>query len=347
MKILVVDDSRTIRVIIKAYLNEAGYDELILVGTAIEALDTLGIDSEGKASKLNFTDIDLILLDIVLPDLDGMEVCRVIKSVESLQDIPVIMVTSLTEKEHLEKAFAAGAIDYIRKPINKIEMLARIRSALKLKKEMDRREAREQKLLEVTKQLEEAVEKLNRLSSLDGLTGIANRRCFDEYMNNEWSRGIRNEKPLSLVMVDIDFFKFYNDTYGHQAGDECLKVVAHALQSSLKRPADLACRYGGEEFAVVLPETPDNGAAFIAKVIHEQVAAMKIIHEKSPVSSYVTISLGVATVLPTRILSPAGLIAAADRALYKAKREGRNQIQVSQGTDNLVPKQFCAGNLSY
>lgn len=261
--------------------------------------------------------------------MDGREACRIIKSAEYLQDIPVITVTSLTEIEHLEKAFAAGATDYITKPVNKVELLARIRSALKLKYEMDRRKAREQKLLEVTSQLEEAVKKLNRLSSLDGLTGIANRRHFDDYIVSEWARGRRNARPLSLILADIDFFKAYNDTYGHQAGDECLKAVARTLQNVLNRPGDLACRYGGEEFAVVLPETPGNGAVSIAKTMCSRVESMGIVHKKSQTSNYVTISLGVATILPTSDLSPAQLISAADRALYDAKREGRNRVKTA------------------
>ena len=265
----------------------------------------------------------------MLPDLDGREACRIIKSVDQLRDIPVIMVTALTEVEHLEKAFAAGAIDYITKPINKTELLARSRSALKLKHEMDRRKMREKKLLEVTRQLELAVQKLNLLSSLDGLTGIANRRRFDEYLGTEWKRGQRYSKPLSLIMVDIDFFKAYNDTYGHQAGDECLKAVASIIQRTLLRPEDLLCRYGGEEFSVVLPETDKNGAAFVANKICSAVEITGIPHSGSKASDFLTISLGVATILPTNKLSPADLITAADGALYRAKCEGRNRVSIA------------------
>ncbi|RJQ77314.1 MAG: diguanylate cyclase [Desulfobacteraceae bacterium] len=329
MSILVVDDSPTIRSIIKSYLNDAGHQDLLFAESARDAFRTLGIDPQGGSSPGIGPNIDLILLDIVLPDMDGREVCRLIKSAEYLRDIPVITVTSLIESEHLEKAFAAGATDYITKPINKIELLARIRSALKLKYEMDRRKAREQKLLEVTRQLEEAVEKLDRLSSLDGLTGIKNRRCFDEHINQEWQRGLRNARPLSLILIDIDFFKAYNDTYGHQAGDECLKAVAGALRNVLNRPGDLVCRYGGEEFAVILPETPRKGAVLIAETMRARVQSTGIIHESSQIANQVTISLGVATTLPARDLSPAELISAADRALYDAKRGGRNQARTA------------------
>lgn len=329
MGILVVDDSPTVRSIIKSYLNSAGHTRLLFAGSAGEAFKALGMDGQGNSLSPGVPDIDLILLDIVLPDMDGREVCRIIKSVENLQDIPVIMVTSLTESENLEKAFDAGAIDYITKPINSIELLARSRSALRLKQEMDSRKAREQKLLEVTRQLEEAVEKLNRLSSLDGLTGIANRRRFDEYLEQEWKSGRRHFKPLSLVMVDIDFFKAYNDTYGHQAGDECLKTVAKTIQCVLKRSEDLLCRYGGEEFAAILPGTHKAGAVQIAEAMCAEVEKTGIVHEGSKISGFVTISLGVATVLPTNELSPAKLVAAADAALYSAKCDGRNRIRTA------------------
>lgn len=335
MKILIVDDSKTIRLIIKSYLTEAGYSNLLFAESAQDTFEKLGINPVREQSGGAGLDIDLILLDIVLPDMDGREACRIIKSVERLQDIPVIMVTSLTESEHLEKAFAAGAIDYITKPINKIELLARSRSALKLKHEMDSRKMREQKLLEVTRQLEVAVQKLNLLSSLDGLTGIANRRRFDEYMETEWKRGRRHFKPLSLIMADIDFFKAYNDTYGHQAGDECLKTVANTIQSTLRRPEDLLCRYGGEEFAVVLPGTHKNGAVYMANTICSAVEKMGILHSGSKVSDHVTVSLGVATILPTKELSPADLISAADGALYRAKSEGRNQIAIASINFNI------------
>ena len=334
MSILVIDDSRTIRSIIQAILIEAGYDELLFAESAQDALQKLGVNSQQEIALNTDLNIDLILLDIILPDLDGREVCRIIKSQEYLQDTPVIMVTALTQMENLEKAFLAGAMDYITKPINNVELLARIRSALKLKSEMDRRKAREQRLLEVTRQLEEAVEKLNRLSSIDGLTGVANRRRFDEYISLEWSKGKRNIKPLSLIMIDIDYFKNYNDTYGHQAGDECLITVAATLKDVLRRPGDLVCRYGGEEFAVILPETPINGAVILAEKMCDLVQSKCIAHEKSQVCDCVTISLGVAATLPNKYLSPKDLIAGADTALYSAKHEGRNRIK--KGTIDYI-----------
>ncbi|GBF32103.1 phytochrome-like protein [Desulfocucumis palustris] len=326
MAILTVDDSPTTCSIIGSYLEGFG-QKLFFTGTGHETIKFLGITSFGAPSET----VDLILLDIVLPDMDGRDVCRIIKNSEHLKDIPVIIITSLLEMEHLEKAFEAGATDYINKPVHKIELLARIRSALKLKFEMDKRKVRERSLIEVTLQLEEAIKQLNLLSTLDGLTGIANRRRFDEYIDLEWRRGIRNVKPLSLIMADIDYFKNYNDLYGHLAGDECLKTVARALQGVMNRPGDLLCRYGGEEFVAVLPGTPKNGSLLMAEKMSAVVKNAKIVNKSSKVDDYVTVSMGVATALPTREALPAVLIAEADKALYEAKQAGRNTVRAAGG----------------
>jgi diguanylate cyclase (GGDEF)-like protein/PAS domain S-box-containing protein len=179
---------------------------------------------------------------------------------------------------------------------------------------------------ELYQQLEVANQELKRLATLDGLTGLANRRRFDEYIEQEWQRLAREQEPLSLILCDIDFFKLYNDTYGHQAGDDCLKQVATALRHSVKRPADLVARYGGEEFAVILPHTTAAGAFCLAKSIHQQIRQLKLAHPGSTVSQYVTLSLGVAGLIPCPGVTPAKLIAAADAALYEAKTTGRDRV---------------------
>ena len=232
------------------------------------------------------------------------------------------MVTAQTDNENLQRAFDAGAVDYVTKPINKIELLARVRSVLNLKKEMDRR-------MEVTRQLEEANLRLQLLSSLDGLTGIANRRHFDEILQKEWRRGLRNIHPLSLILMDIDCFKPYNDNYGHLAGDDCLKQVAQILSNQAKRPGDLVARYGGEEFVMVLPETTVENAVNLAEDLLQAVKAPKIPHAYSRADSIVTLSLGVATTIPDRDSSPEDLIKKADQALYQAKKEGRSRVKAS------------------
>nr|WP_277875209.1 diguanylate cyclase [Anabaena sphaerica] len=178
------------------------------------------------------------------------------------------------------------------------------------------------------KQTEEALKQANkelvRLANLDGLTKIANRRCFDESLAQEWLRLKREKSPLALLLGDIDYFKYYNDYYGHQAGDECLRRVAKAMAQSCNRPADLVARYGGEEFAILLPNTDLDGAIHITKQIQQEIARIAISHQYSAASEQVTLSIGVVSMVPTNDTSPEVIIAAADQALYKAKAQGRN-----------------------
>lgn len=192
--------------------------------------------------------------------------------------------------------------------------------------------------------LKEANELLNRLSNMDGLTGIANRRRFDEYLNMEWSRGYRNQTPLSLLMIDIDFFKGYNDEYGHQAGDDCLRQISHVLKEKVKRSTDLVARYGGEEFAVILPDTDEQGAFIVAEDIRKGIEALQIPHNQSQISKVVTVSAGGATVIPDVILKPENLITFADQALYAAKQSGRNQVVFYQGYSSHPCKSDCLKN---
>ena len=193
-------------------------------------------------------------------------------------------------------------------------------------RELDRK-VRE--LEEVKRQLEKSNDKLRRLSSLDGLTGIPNRRRFDEYLDLEWKRAVREQKPLGLIVLDLDHFKPYNDHYGHLTGDFCLKRVARALVSVIKRPADLVARYGGEEFSAILPDTSEEGAKHLAEEMRLTVERMSIPHAASPVSRRVTISLGVCSLMPDAESSPNRLIEGADKALYEAKQSGRNKVVVS------------------
>ncbi|GGA03689.1 hypothetical protein CYANOKiyG1_15860 [Okeania sp. KiyG1] len=175
-------------------------------------------------------------------------------------------------------------------------------------------------------QLQNANQELYQLATLDGLTQIANRRCFDEYLEKEWLHMGREKKPLSLIMCDIDFFKKYNDTYGHQKGDECLQQVAKAISKVVKRPTDLVARYGGEEFAIILPNTHLEGAIHIANIVQQKVYKLQISHRNSPIYKQVTLSLGVSSIIPFPEATYKSLVAGADQALYQAKKEGRNQV---------------------
>lgn len=323
--ILIVDDEPETRRLLAVILDSAGHADMIMAASARDAFRQLGLEGEAATPDAP----DLILMDLTLPDMDGVEAIRRIKAAPRYQDVPIVVVTGRSENEGLARAFDAGAVDYIRKPFNRIEFLARVRAALQLKSERDQRKAREGELLAVTHQLEMANQQLERMTRLDGLTDIPNRRQFDSSLDLEWRRCLRYNLPLSLIMSDIDFFKFYNDHLGHQAGDECLRRVARAHVGAAARPGDLAARYGGEEFAIILPETDLKGAVVVAGRLRASIEELRIPHPASSVSPFVTVSAGVASIVPAAGRIAAELVASADRALYQAKQGGRNRLELA------------------
>lgn len=321
MAIAIVDDTLFSLEILKASLMAAEYCDVIALKSAQELYQLV----DGR-SELGIVELDLIIMDIVMPEISGIEACQNIKKRSWLVDVPLIMVTSRTNAHDLQMAFSAGAMDYIKKPLDNVELLARVRSALKLKHEIARRKARELELIEVTRQLQAANEKLQNLSYFDGLTGIANRRSFDQRLMQEIKRSQREGTPLSLIMLDIDYFKAFNDTYGHLKGDDCLILVASLLVESLRRPGDFPARYGGEEFAVILPNTDAQGAFIIAEELRKNIERAKIQHVNSLCADRVTVSMGIVTKFPGQGKTSEDLIMAADRALYRSKKEGRNRV---------------------
>jgi len=249
---------------------------------------------------------DLILLDVLMPGMDGYHVCRALKAERRTQRIPIIFITAMVSEEDETKGLEVGAVDYITKPFSTPVVKARVKAHVNLKRYQDT---------------------LTELSMVDGLTGVANRRWFDQALEREWRRAERAANSLSVTVIDIDYFKLYNDRYGHQQGDECLRQIAQALARSVQRAADRVARYGGEEFAVILPDTNAGGAMRVASTMRQRVAALGLRHERSTVADHVTVSIGAASVLPTRDWSASGLFAAADRCLYQAKNDGRDRIR--------------------
>jgi two-component system chemotaxis family response regulator WspR len=227
------------------------------------------------------------------------------------------------------KAFERGANDYLVKLPDRIELIARIRAHTKSYLTQLQRDEAFRALRELQVELEKSNEELHKLSCLDGLTGINNRRRFDEFLQKECLRSAREDTPLSLLLVDIDYFKPYNDNYGHLAGDECLQTVARALSGVMHRPADFIARYGGEEFGVVLPNTGIEGAISKAEELQHAINTLKIPHKYSEVADHITISIGITSQVICKKVTPSTLINVADSALYEAKEAGRNQYKVA------------------
>ncbi len=271
----------------------------------------------------------VILQDLVMPDIDGLMLLKFFRSNPETKSIPIVVLSTKEDPKIKSDAFSLGASDYLVKFPDKIEVVARIRAHSRSFMAQKQRDEAYLALSELQKELEIKNEELERLSSQDGLTGIANRRVFDEFIESEWARAGRNKSSLSLIMIDIDHFKVYNDNYGHQGGDDCLRQVAQKLADTVKRPADLVARYGGEEFVVVMPCTDIEGAKSIAETLCLGVSVLGVPHEHSSTADHVTISLGVACVVPPADGKPESLITMADEALYEAKEQGRNQYRVA------------------
>jgi len=297
-----------------------------VLGRILDGAATIVFATSGEAALrlIAQTPPDLVLLDAEMPGMDGYAICEAIKADPANVDLPVIFVTGHSAVEQEARALALGAVDFIHKPVHPPIVMARVRTHLELKRRGDA---------------------LRRLSNEDGLTGVANRRRFDEALALEWRRTMRCGGTLSLLMLDVDFFKRYNDLYGHPGGDACLQAVAACMQASVQRAGDLVARYGGEEFAILLPHTPGSDAQGLAERLCAQVAALNLPHAGSAAADHVTVSIGVASQsLPcggsvsatpdcapcdqadTCVAGARTLLTAADQALYRAKEQGRARV---------------------
>jgi diguanylate cyclase (GGDEF)-like protein len=323
MSILVVNDSHEQRLLLAMALRAGGFHDIRQAASASEAFLQLGLDAP---EDVEVPPVQLVLMDILLSPIDGAEACAHITRSPRAQGIPVVMVCGLDDERRLQRAFDMGATDYVMRPIREAELLSRVRHIIRINRDIALRNARERELLVVTRQLASANEALQRLSLQDGLTGIGNRRHLDDYLDREWRRAIRSRSPLSVVMADIDNFKSFNDTYGHQAGDEALKLVAGAMAGALRRAGDLVTRCGGEEFAVVLPDTGVEHAETVAETLRRAVESLAIAHRGLPDTPWITISVGVASEFPDRESTAVALLATADAAMYRSKHAGRNRV---------------------
>lgn len=307
LKVMVVEDSKVMIETIRDYLAQMGIHHPMFALNGQEAIEMFRSNRP-----------DIILLDAILPDIDGFEIARQMRMLERDGEwAAIIFLTSKTKDEQLARGIEAGGDDYLMKPVSQVVLSAKVRAMQRLI-EMQR------SLLAVTHKLGAANKELQHLSMTDGLTGIANRRFFDELFMREWRRCGRMKRPMSLIMIDVDHFKLFNDTYGHQAGDDCLKAVATQVALAATRAGDLAARYGGEEFALVLGETDADGAQWVANLIRQRIIDLRMPHGPSPFH-FVTVSCGVSAVVPNAGLAQETFLQSTDHALYLAKEHGRNK----------------------
>ena len=293
--ILVVDDMTTTLLLLHDLLKDTYEVKIAKSGT--KALEILNAPN----------DIDLILLDVEMPDINGYEVCKILKNNEQIKNIPIIFITGRTSQEDEEYGLNLGAIDYITKPFNKTITKLRLKNYLEMKIKNDM---------------------LEKLSMYDGLTNIRNRRFFDETFEKTFSEIKRDKKSLAVLMIDIDFFKPYNDNYGHGQGDETLRKVAKALEKTIKRASDFVARYGGEEFVILLKDINKDGVEAVANNLLNAVRELKITHEFSKIENYVTVSIGVSFYNSSSDITKLELLLKADETLYNVKNSGRNNFAI-------------------
>ncbi|MDX1978404.1 MAG: diguanylate cyclase [Pseudanabaenaceae cyanobacterium bins.68] len=344
--ILVVDDNDSNRELLYRHLLRHGYGKILLSEGGRQALE-----------MISHQPVDLVMLDIQMPDLNGYEVLHYLKSYDHLAKIPVIMISAVDDIHSVVRCIELGADDYLAKPFNHVLLEARVSACLERKRLEDYNQWQKKELAEANqrfsianhkleeinhqlsetnrilqqerRELEEANHKLGQIANLDGLTGIPNRRYFDQVLARELLLSWQNREHFSLIMFDIDYFKQFNDTYGHLAGDDCLRRVAKLTNQTVHRPRDQVARYGGEEFVVVLPGTGGSGAVAIAEKIRLGIQNLQIPHSGSKVSNYVTVSLGVHTLCLTEPVSADQMISTADQALYLSK--------LSRNSTTLIP----------
>ncbi len=305
MKILIVDDSPTMRAALSRYVERMGH-ECITAKSGAEGL-----------ARFREAAPDMVLLDVLMDDIDGYSVAREIRSAAEAQWLPIIFLSSREEDQDLDRGIEAGGDDYLVKPVSYVVLYAKVRA-------MQRIDEMRRRLLRVTSELEAANQALERLSHLDGLTGIANRRYLDTVLASEILRARRARMRLAVCLIDVDHFKAYNDHYGHVMGDQCLARVAKAIAGTVRRAGDFAARYGGEEFAVILPAADTTTARAVASNILYAVRALDIEHKLSA-GGVITVSVGVVSLVPALAMTSDDVLSFADAALYQAKQAGRNR----------------------
>lgn len=304
MNILIAEDSATIRHAMCQYIENAGHTPVI------------ALNGEQALQLFDPQTIDMVIMDVQMPGLDGFETTKLLREWLEKDELwlPIIFVTGKSEEQDLRKGIEVGGDDYLIKPVSETILVAKIRAM--------------ERIIAMRDELQRLNQNLLELSERDSLTKLFNRRTFDERAESAWKQAARNNEALAILIMDIDHFKLYNDTYGHMAGDACITRVAQAIQDSLSRPGDIVARYGGEEFIALLSDTQEDGAYHVAERIRRRVEALGIRHRESPTATHVTISVGGAVINHTAGTELGDQINAADRALYASKQAGRNRVTV-------------------
>ncbi|WP_298209961.1 diguanylate cyclase [Acidovorax sp.] len=306
--VLVVEDQRSVRAALVAELRRAGVSDVFEASEGITALELF------KTHRP-----DLVLLDIRLPGQDGYWVAQQMRESEAGDWTPIIFLSGLDNELDVWRGIEVGGDDYLVKPVKPIVMMAKLRAMQRLR-DMRRR------LVQMSAELHTANQRLNEMVEIDALTGLINRRGFDRILHNEILAARREGMPLTLMLCDLDHFKLFNDSAGHLKGDACLRDVGRLLRDVCVRPRDVSTRYGGEEFALILPNTPRSGAMTFARALGQLLKVRSIEHPNSPLGRLLTLSGGITTCVPDDNTNAESMIMRADQALYAAKAQGRNRF---------------------
>lgn len=319
---------------LKVLLVDNNIENLMKIEALLKKLYITVLKAQSGEEALRYMishEMFLVIMAVEMENMDGFQTAEMMRKDQNIKNIPIIFVTSANkERQYIFKGYQLGAVDYLFKPIDPVIITSKVKVFMDMYKKnyllKVKTDLLERKLEELI-QLRESNYELERLSFYDSLTGISNRRRFDEILDIEWKRALRERKEISLIMIDVDNFKCYNDNYGHTFGDESLRKVASAINYTVQRSSDLVARYGGEEFVALLPSTSNKGAIEIAEKIRKSIELLNIKHEYSDISDKLTVSLGVNSVVPNISKCKIEFIEQADRALYSAKSKNKNKVE--------------------
>jgi diguanylate cyclase (GGDEF)-like protein len=331
-KILIVDDSKTTRLLIQSTLNKNGFEDTVIVNSAKEAFKILNLENPSDCKE----SFDLILMDLMMPEIDGIGALKKIKAVDKYKDLPCIMLSGESDTNTLEQAFEAGAMDYVSKVVNKVELLARVRSAIRFKKVIDRYDSLLSKYEDATNKLDRSNVELVKYNTKDPITGLSNKRCFEEFLDVEWKRMKRVNGHLSLILLEPDSFSEYIEKNGSQKGNDCLQFIGAAIKGFARRPSDIVAFLGDNRFGIILSDTNLAGCIKVAENMRYSVENRKIPHNGSINNGQVTISGVLTTAIPNSDISYNQLLSINEDALKDLKKNACNTVKYVDSFSNFM-----------